>query len=165
MTPSGRHAVFLRISSGAKRPSEVFFLLTEGVEDFQNPLESGRDRHRSVRTRWAHPNQGGRQTASSWAHRLPSRLCHRGSHGRHRGSPSEVCRPPLSSLIAATTTTTGCGLSFVTRLKDRADYEVLKDRPLPKNRGVDQVIFFDLAAQASGAWSKSKIRSLAASFF
>ena len=35
------------------------------------------------------------------------------------------------------------GVFFVTRLKDRADYEVLEDRPLPKNRRVvrDQVIF------------------------
>ena len=42
------------------------------------------------------------------------------------------------------------GVFFVTRLKDRADYEVLEDRPLPKNRRVvrDQVIFFHrLAAQ------------------
>ena len=42
------------------------------------------------------------------------------------------------------------GVFFVTRLKDRADYEVLEDRPLPKNRRVvrDRVIFFHgLAAQ------------------
>ena len=64
------------------------------------------------------------------------------------------------------------GVFFVTRLKDRADYEVLEDRPLPKNRRVvrDQVIFLSRTGRPGqnlflGAWSKSKIRSLAASFF